>query len=215
MSILTPMNVNDIDLSLTNDTINTDGLELVGKEVRVIDGRLIETRIFRNPRLDQSRTILVGPGDRIITYRGTGYYPGYLNNINSPGSYYIDGIEDSYKAQKDITKYFLYRILDVWLYRDLGYLLKFMVVDGNEVRLVNSLEEYVNNDVKKDTSDVIEKKADFLEENYLTMSDMKRMLKEIINIEMIKWHNLPAHERHVVKLVGKKLRRKLKKVLDL
>ena len=61
-----------------------------------------------------------------------------LDGIVRPSWYYdVDsGLHDSYIVQKDITKGLMFKTLDRWLYRDLAYVLKYLVVSDGKVRLV-------------------------------------------------------------------------------
>lgn len=125
------------------------------------------------------------------------------------------GLNGNYAAQKQMTRYLMYRILDKYLYDDLSYLLKFMRIDGNTVSLVKSLAEYESNDVSKDTTQMIELKADFLEKNYLTEEKMRALLTKIVVELGYKWYNLTKYESVVCEVVGRHLKKEFKKMLGI
>jgi hypothetical protein len=124
--------------------------------------------------------------------------------------YNDDYVGDNYFAQKDITKYLLYRILDKWLYEDkLSSILKLMKYENGKIRLVKNMKESEENKISNDSEEVLEKKADFLEENYLTMEKMKKILTKVTQIGGIRWYMLPYSENIVISTIKKYLKNKL------
>jgi len=121
------------------------------------------------------------------------------------------GLNDNYLAQKEMTKWFLYRILDKWLYdSEMSSILKYLKISGNDVKVVSSKKEYDDNKVSQDSSKDIEKKADWIEDNIFNMSDMRSLLKRFVEDADNKWYNLPYQERTVVDAVRRTLKKKLK-----
>lgn len=158
------------------------------------------------PTLPATTTATINTVRPIIPY----FVPIYGVPIN------VDtGLNDNYAAQKQMTRYLQYRILDKYLFENLSYLLKFFRVDGNTVSLVKNLSEYENNDVSKDTTQMIELKADFLEKNYLTESKMRGFLTKIVVELGYKWYNLTKYESVVCEVVGRQLRKEFKLILGI
>jgi len=121
------------------------------------------------------------------------------------------GLNDSFLAQKQMTNYLLYRILDKWLYDDdMQYILKYMKIENGKVFSVKSESEYEKNDVKKDSTSDIEKKANYIEEHYLDMSQMKKLLIRLIEELGYKWFELANKEKVVIEVVGKYLKKEFR-----
>jgi len=120
------------------------------------------------------------------------------------------GLNSSYIVQKDVTEYLWYRILDKWFYSDeLCHLLKYLKVDNGIVKIASNENEIKENKVCDDSIENIEKKTDFIQENLLTMSDMKKLLQRIISELDYKWYELTSKEKLVVEVVERHLRKML------
>jgi hypothetical protein len=144
-------------------------------------------------------TIVTPIGPQIYTTR-----PSYVVDINT-------GMEDNYVVQRDVTRYFMFKSLDKWLFEEWNYLFKFLVADKNGVRLVKSEDEREKNDVKKDSDELLEQKADFIEEHVLTEEATKEVLKRIMRELGIQFYSLPHREALVMDVLEKFLKKKLKK----
>lgn len=128
------------------------------------------------------------------------------------------GLNDSWLAQKQMTKHVHYKILDYWLYKsEMKSLLKFMKVNNGVVNVVKSESEYENNDISNDSQDDLEKKADYIEEHYLSLEKMRKILQKIINELGYRWKNFARRnrvtneEKVVVKITKKYLKKEFKK----
>lgn len=148
----------------------------------------------------------VFPSKQIMT---TAVVPGMLFPVEE-----IDtGINESYPLQKQMTEYLLLRVLDKWLFEDeLCTVLKFFKVENGKVSLIKNQNDFDKNKICNDKTEDIEKKADYIEENYLGMSQMRKILRDIVVDHGIKWYDLcaPYIEPFVVKAVKKYLKDKLK-----
>lgn len=122
-----------------------------------------------------------------------------------------DEHNNNYFTQKQMTEWFRFRVLDKWLYDEvMADVLKYLKVSGNTVSFVRNEKEMVDNDVEKDTDSDIEKKADFIGDEFLTVSEMRKLLARIIGELNYKWYNLASHENIIVKVVAKHLRKLFK-----
>jgi len=125
---------------------------------------------------------------------------------------YESGLNDSYIAQRDMTKYLLDRILNKWLYDDICNILKYLVVEKGNVKSIGSKSAYQNNKICNDTIEDVELKIDWINENILGIKEMRKILQKIINELGYKWYELsekPA-EQIVVEATERYLRNKLK-----
>ena len=147
-------------------------------------------------------TIVTPVGPRFITAG-----PRYMIDINT-------GMEDNYIVQRDITRYFMYKSLDKWLYTEWDYLLKYLVVDKNGVRIVKNEAEKDKNDISKDSDDDVEDKADYIGDHILTEDAMKEILLRIMRELGLKVYNLPHREGLVMDVIEKYLKKKLRKRMD-
>lgn len=121
------------------------------------------------------------------------------------------GINDNYLAQKQVTEWLLYRVLDKWIYNDeMCHILKYLKISGGNVSVIENANEYKSNKICTDSVEDVEKKADYLEANYLDMDTMRKLLMKIVSQLGYKWYDLLEKESLVVEVVGKYLRRKLK-----
>lgn len=135
--------------------------------------------------------------------------PEFVNTFpNFNGS---SGLENNYFAQKDMTKYLLYRILDYWLYDDrLCNVLKYLKVTGNTVSVLKTKKDVVENSVCSEPTEIIQLKSDYIHENFLNLDKMKHILKKIISDTGLKWFQLADHQKIVVSYVEHYLKKILK-----
>ena len=116
-------------------------------------------------------------------------------------------------TQKQMTQYLRFRILDYWLYEEeMADILKFLKVSGSSVTLVRSEKEMNENDIEKDSEDIVDKKVDFLEKTFLDLDTMRKILARIVEMTGIRWYKLASkpEEKIVVNTVAKYLRKALK-----
>ena len=144
-------------------------------------------------------TIVTPIGPQIITTR-----PSYVVDIDT-------GMEDNYVVQRDVTRYFMFKSLDKWLFEEWNYLFKFLIADKNSVRLVKNEDEREKNDVKKDSDEVLEQKADYIEKHILSEEATKEVLKRIMRELGIAFYSLPHREALVMEVLEKFIKKKLKK----
>ncbi len=165
---------------------------------------LLYTSDYLSPLSPISQIKVTPYSTQILTTNvfATNPYVAYLN---------VDtGLNNSYIVQKDITKYLWYRIFDKWFYtNELCHLLKYLKIEENIVKFVSNEAEAKNNKVCDDTVENIEKKTDFIEENLLTINDMKKLLQRIISELDYKWYELTNKEKLVVDVVERHLRKML------
>ncbi len=130
---------------------------------------------------------------------------------------YVDidtGLNDSYVVQKDVTKYFMYKTLDKWIYQDLPSVLKYLVYRDGKVSLIKKLGDKENNEVSKDSEKALEAKADFIEEKILDESRTREILIRIMRELGLKWFELPYREGLVKEVMERFLKKKLKKMVS-
>ena len=132
--------------------------------------------------------------------------PGFMIDIDT-------GVNDSYVVQRDVTKYLRYKTLDKWLYSEFPSVLKYLVVDKDNVRLVKNESERDNNKVSSNSVSELEAKSDYIGENILTEEAMREVLIRIMRELGIKWYDLPHREDLVMDVVEKYIEKKLKKKL--
>lgn len=132
--------------------------------------------------------------------------PGFMIDIDT-------GVNDSYVVQRDVTKYLRYKTLDKWLYSEFPSVLKYLVVDKDNVRLVKNESERDNNKVSSNSVSELEAKSDYIGEHILTEEAMREVLIRIMRELGIKWYDLPHREDLVMDVVEKYIEKKLKKKL--
>lgn len=142
-----------------------------------------------------------------------------LVNLFVPKNINIDtGLNSSWLVQKQACKYLQLRVLDYWIHKKImRSILKFLKMnDEKKIVLVKNKKEYEDNDISSDTASVREKKADFIEYNYLDIDNMKKILIKVMDETNWKWVNLsqPKEEKIVVKFVKHYLKKQFRKQID-
>lgn len=132
-------------------------------------------------------------------------------------SLYLDvdtGINNSYLVQKDVTRYFMYKTLDKWLYKDFSSLLKFLKVENGKCRIVKSDEERNSNDIKNDSENDLETKSDFIHDRILDEEATRSVLIRVLRELGYKWYDLPYKETVVKDILKGYLKKKLKNMMN-
>lgn len=156
-----------------------------------------------NPLSPVSEVKITPYSTQITTTNFLTPYPGVTLDFDT-------GLNSSYIAQKDITEYLWYRILDKWLYsEDMCYLLKYLKITNGVVSPISSSDDYKNNKICNDSVEDIEKKSDYIQDNILTKKEMKKLLQRMITELDYKWYQLPQKEYTVVDVVERFLKRQL------
>ncbi len=151
----------------------------------------------------------------IVGFGGIGTGPVSILGVK-PASFYVDidsGLNDSYVVQQDVTKYFKFKTLDKWLFTDFSSVLKYLVSRDGKVSLIKKLDDRDSNDVSKDSSKVLEAKADYIEEHILTESKTRAILIRIMKELGVKWYEMPHRESLVKEVLERYLKTKLKKMV--
>ena len=102
---------------------------------------------------------------------------------------------------------------DKWIYTEFPSVLKYLVVDKDNVRLVKNESERDNNKVSSNNVSELEAKSDYIGENILTEEAMREVLIRIMRELGVKWYDLPYRENLVMDVVEKYIEKKLKKKL--
>ena len=169
-----------------------------------------------------SNTTLLSPGtvytpmsNNILGLGGIATGPVSLLGVK-PASFYLDldtGMNDSFVVQQDVTKYFKFKTLDKWIFTDFSSVLKYLTYKDGKVNLIKKIDDKDDADVSKDSSKVLEAKADYIEEHILTESKTRAILIRIMKELGIKWYELPHHETLVKEVMERYLKNKLKKMV--
>jgi hypothetical protein len=130
--------------------------------------------------------------------------PGMINT-----GFYKDLNKDK-SVQKTLSKYYFYKIIDKWIYKELLPLLAFVDTSSEKPQLIKSLADYDVQKLAKDSEHDIEKKAKYMEEIIITKDMVRHVLKKICNDNQINWYDLNKHERKIKKVFYNYLLDKLK-----
>ena len=145
-----------------------------------------------------------------------GITPGNVSLLAVKPTVYVDidtGLNDSYIVQKDVTKYFMFKTLDKWIYTEFPSVLKYLVYKDGKVSLVKNIKNKEGNDVSKDGEKALEAKADYIENKILSESKTRAILIRIMKELGIKWFELPYRENLVKEVMERYLKKKLKKMV--
>lgn len=134
-----------------------------------------------------------------------------MSSVTSSMFDYDTGLNSNPHAQKETTKYLMYRILDKWIYsRRMSQLLKYLKIVNNVVQPIETDSDYKKNKLSNETSRSVEKKIDFIHDNILGLDDMRKILKKIMRDTGYKWYDLPHIENEIINVVEATIGKKLK-----
>jgi len=124
------------------------------------------------------------------------------------------GLNDSYVVQKDVTLYFMNITLEKWIYGSLSSILEFLVSKNGKISLVKNMRERDSNNIDKDSTSVLEAKADWLKDHILSESKTRAILVKIMRELGLKWFELPHRESLVKDVLKRYLKNKLKRMVE-
>ena len=134
------------------------------------------------------------------------------NQIMFTPSYYIN-LNNNDKTKKALTKYYYYKILDKWIYKEMESLLAFVNIEDDKPHLIKTLENY---DVIKSVNEskkIKEKKIEYLEKTLITKNMVKHVLNKICKENNINWYDLNKHEKKIKIIFSNFLLEKFKKLV--
>jgi hypothetical protein len=126
------------------------------------------------------------------------------------------GLNENILAQTQMLEYIMGKIYDEWIYDDISHVMKYLrVVDDDKIDVIEKKEDYATNKLKDDTGKIVEKKITFIEKKILTKSDVKKLLKRMIDELDYKWFEFskPNKLAIVQEVVEKYIRHKLKHII--
>lgn len=126
---------------------------------------------------------------------------------------YVDLNKDK-SVQKKISKYFLYKILDKWLYSDFRPILAFVKITDGKPALIRSMSDYKPENINSDSVENIEKRIDYLEQILINRKLVKHVLKKFIAENDIKWVQLNKHKSSIKKILKKYIHSKLESAVN-
>lgn len=129
-------------------------------------------------------------------------------------SYTYKNLNNDKKTIKTITKYYYYKILDKWLYKDLLPLLGFVTVSGERPGLITNLDEYDGKKLFSESTQELEKKVKFMEKAIITKDIVKHVLKKVIEKYNINWADLEDYEDEIKKYFFRYLKNKLEEAIS-
>ena len=127
-------------------------------------------------------------------------------------SYTYDKLNGDKKTIKTISKYYYYKILDKWLYKELLPLLGFVEIVDDKPRLLTNLNNFDGEKLLNESSTSLEKKAEYLEKVMITKDLVKHVLRKIIDKYNISWTKLEDFEYEIKKYFFNYLKDKLEDV---
>jgi hypothetical protein len=157
--------------------------------------------IYANTNVNMKKTspfVMASPIGTSVGNLGTQYTYGRYTDLNK-----------DHTIQKTISKYFLYKILDKWLYQDLRSILAFVKISDNKPSLIRSMNEYKPDTINSDSVENIEKRIDYLEKILINRKLVKHVLKKIVNENDIQWTQLNKNKSIIKKIFKKYLQSKL------
>jgi len=161
--------------------------------------------IYANSNVSMKKTspfVMASPIGTSVSNFGTQYTYGRYTDLNKDKT-----------IQKTISKYFLYKILDKWLYQDLRSIIAFVKISDNKPALIRSMNEYKPETINSDSVENIEKRIDYLEKILINRNLVKHVLKKIVNENDIQWTQLNKNKSIIKKIFKKYLQSKLEEAV--
>lgn len=136
------------------------------------------------------------------------------NRNNATFGYYSDLNKDK-TVHKTITKYFYYKIMDKWFYKDLLPLLAFIKIDSSKKpNLIKSMNDYSIGSLANDTKNELEIKINYMEKILITKDMVKHVLKKIIHKYNLNWYTLNKYNDLIKKYFYKYIKEKLETAIQ-
>jgi hypothetical protein len=111
----------------------------------------------------------------------------------------IATVSNNEAGLKNMIKYYYYKTLDKWLYKDLFPLLAYLQVRDDKIRFIKSLEDYDINELLNDTEKNIERRADFFEDKIISKKLIKHILNKVMKKKGIDIRSLKKYENTIKK----------------
>ena len=124
-------------------------------------------------------------------------------------SYTYKSLDNDKKTTKTITKYYFYKILDKWLYKDFLPLLGFVELSDDKPRLIANVDDFNGEKLLKESQEDIEKKIEFMEKILINKDIVKHVLKKVIRKYNISWAQLEDYEPEIKKYIFKYFKEKI------
>jgi hypothetical protein len=121
----------------------------------------------------------------------------------------FDDLNKDKAIQKKITKYFLYKILDKWMYNDFRHILAYVKISDGKPSLIRSMSDYKQETISSDSVENIEKRIEYLEKILINKKLVKHVLKKVISENNIQWVQLNKHKSLIKKILKKYINSKL------
>lgn len=149
-----------------------------------------------NPKTASTYVSYTGPNNNIVTY-------GVFNDLNKDKN-----------VSKTITKYYYYKLLDKWLFKDLLALVAFVEFVDGKPRLIRNLADYNMSKLVNESTDNIEKKIDYLADVLISKEMVKHVLKKFMNKHNLRWSVLNDYEPELKQYFLKYIREKLEDAIS-
>lgn len=117
-------------------------------------------------------------------------------------------------VHKRMVNHFYYKVLDKYLYGDLIDILNYTTVKNGTVSLIPKLSDYNESTVEKESVDTIEKKIDFIAENFFSKDMMRKILNDFVIDANVNWVDLPKKSYFIKQLVKDKLLSRIRKAIS-
>ncbi len=157
---------------------------------------VIFTDNYIDPKKASTYVAFNGPNNSILSY-------GLFNDVN----------KDKHVA-KTITKYYYYKILDKWLYKELFPLLGYVEMVEGKPRIIRNLADFNMAKLANESDAVIDQKIDYLAEVLINKEMVKHVLKKLMDKHGLRWSILNEYEDDLKDYLLKYIRNKLEEAIS-
>jgi len=171
-----------------------------------------------NPDVDQQNipVIITQPAylnPYLNSYKTTPFISLNNNSRLITSGFYKDLNKDK-NVQKTFSKYYFYKILEKWIYKELLPLLAFVDLTSGKPQLIKSLADFDIPKLAKNSEEDIQKKINYMENNIITKDMVRHVLKKICLENHINWYDLNKHEKKIKKIFYNYLLNKLTEAIS-
>jgi len=131
----------------------------------------------------------------------------YITSVNSTYSYPSIGIYKNLnadpKVRKRVTKYFYFKVLEVYLFNELSYILNFLKHSNGKVK---KKRKNIKKTKNKDKLHIQKKKTEYIEKFVLDKKHIYKLLDKFTTKYKVNWFDLiDKHEEKLIDKIGNML----------
>lgn len=122
-------------------------------------------------------------------------------------------IDNNVETRDKMVQYVYDLVRDKWLLDDINDVLNYYTYHNGEVKMINKMSDYSENNIDKDTDAIAEKKIKYITKTILDKYALQDIIDKFVKGTNTKWVNLPKNEFFLMKYIKEQLIKKIHKLL--